>query len=46
MMDEASKKAYLYKNQTQVPQQRVSSSVNYNKVPFHQRKEAEYERNI
>jgi hypothetical protein len=41
-MDEASKKAYIYKNQTQISQQRISSSLNYNKVPFHQRKEAEY----
>ena len=45
-MDEANRKQYLFKNQTQVPQQRISSSLNYNKVPFRNRKEAEYERNL
>lgn len=42
LMDQASKKSFLYKNQTQMTQQRISSSLNFNKVPFHQRKEAQY----
>ena len=41
-MNEVERKSYLYKNQTPITQQRISSSLNYNKVSFHNRKEAEY----
>ena len=46
-MDEANKKAYLYKNKvspTKTPV--VSASVNYNKIDYPNRKEAEYQRNL
>lgn len=46
MMDQANKKTYLYKNQAQVDQKRIATSLNYNKVSFHNRKELEYERNL
>jgi hypothetical protein len=36
----------MYKNQIQPEHKRVASSLNYNKVPFHNRKEAEYEKNL
>lgn len=45
-MNQADRKSYLYKNQTPVTQQRISSTLNYNKVPFQHRKEAEYQRNL
>ena len=45
MMDEANRKAFLYKNQRE-PQHRSAASLNYNKVRHYDRKEAEYERNL
>ena len=42
-MDEANRKAYLYKNKVSPSKQaQVSQDVNYNKIPFRNRKEAEY----
>lgn len=46
LMDDATKKAFLYKNNLNPAQVRTASSHNYNKVPFHDRKEAEYEKNL
>lgn len=45
-MEDANKKSFLYKNHLNPAQVRVASSHNYNKIPFHDRKEAEYERNL
>lgn len=46
-MDEANKKSYLYKNRiSPVKNAVVSSSVNYNKIDYPNRKEAQYERNL
>ena len=38
-MDEANRKAFLYKNQRE-PQYRSAASLNYNKVKHYDRKEA------
>jgi hypothetical protein len=46
MMEDATKKSFLYKNHLNPAQVRVASSHNYNQLPFHDRKEAEYERNL
>lgn len=40
MIDEASKKNYLYKNNNNPNKVSISSAMNYNKVSFHSRKEA------
>jgi hypothetical protein len=38
MMEDANKKSFLYKNNTNGSQARVASSHNYNKIPFYDRK--------
>ena len=48
-MEEANKKTYLYKNKVSPSPQKQRSSashLNYNKVPYVDKKEVEYERNL
>lgn len=46
-MEEANKKAYVYKNKVSPKKgQSVAQNMDYNKVSFRDRKEAEYERNL
>lgn len=39
MIEQANKKSYIYKNPTTVSRTRIASSLNYNQVPFTDRKE-------
>ena len=46
MLDEANKRSFLYKNKITPERQKIQSSVGYNKVSFHDRKETEYQINL